>query len=367
MKRSINRLGIAIIGCGYWGVNYVRVFSELPESSVVAICDSRIERLQEVERRFPQIILTTSVEEVLQLPEVDATAICTSATSHFDIARRCLMAGKHVLLEKPMVTSANDAEILNTLADNQGVQLMVGHTFLYNTAIKKMKQYLDQDEIGRVYYLYARRTNLGPIRHDVSALWDLAPHDISIFNYLLDSTPLWVSAVGAKVLQNGRDDVGFINLGYKNGVIGNIHVSWADPNKVRELVIVGSKKRIVFDDTRVLERVRIYEKGVTPVEPEAPTFGEFHFQMHDGDIVSPQIEFSEPLKNQCLHFLTCVNQSTRPLTDGTAGLEVVQVMEAVDRSIAQNGAPVPVNSVTLSKQNGSLSEAYPETFVEVMQ
>ncbi|HEX6386483.1 MAG TPA: Gfo/Idh/MocA family oxidoreductase, partial [Anaerolineae bacterium] len=343
--------------------------SELPESRVVALCDCRTERLQEVGRRSPQAVLTGDVEEVAQLTAVDVVVICTGATTHYDITRRCLAAGKHVLVEKPMTTTVADAEALIALADSRGVQLMVGHTFLYNPAIERMKQYLNQNDIGRVYYLYARRTNLGPIRHDVSALWDLAPHDVSIFNYLLDDTPIWVSAVGAKVLRNGQEDVGFITLGYRNGIVGNIHVSWADPNKVRELVVVGSNKRIVFDDTKILERVRIYEKGVAPVEPEAPTYGEFHFEMHDGDIISPRIEVSEPLKNQCLHFLTCVNQGARPLTDGQAGLEVVQVMAAVDRSIEQNGAPVAINGAELFEQRNRnhSSAAYYQPFAEAGQ
>jgi predicted dehydrogenase len=354
MEVTSDTAGVAIIGCGYWGGNYVRVFSELPESRVVAICDSHLERLQEMGRRFPQAILTNTVEETTQLAEVDAVVVCTGATTHYDIAQRCLTAGKHVLVEKPLTTSITDGEELIALAEERGVTLMVGHTFLYNAGVKKVKEYLDQDDMGHIYYLYARRTNLGPIRHDINALWDLAPHDISIFNYLLGQTPEWVSAVGAKVLRNGREDVGFITLGYASGVIGNIHISWADPNKVRELVVVGSNKRIVFDDTKVFERVKVYEKGVILAEPEATTYCEYHFLMRDGDIISPRIEVSEPLKNQCSHFLSCVRQGQRPFTDGFAGLAVVRVMEAVDRSIAQNGVPVPLQNGGIFEQKESL-------------
>jgi predicted dehydrogenase len=176
----------------------------------------------------------------------------------------------------------------------------------------------------------------------VNALWDLAPHDVSIFNYLLGSAPEWASAVGTKVLQNCREDVGFISLGYADGIVGHVHVSWADPHKVREVVVVGSDRRIVFNDLSALERVRVFEKGVVPVAPEASSYGEYHFLMRDGDIISPRVEVSEPLKNQCRHFLECVTEGTRPVTDGREGLQVVRVMEAIDRSVELNGAPVEV-------------------------
>jgi predicted dehydrogenase len=337
-----DQLGIAILGCGYWGINHVRVFSELPESQVVVVCDRRTDRLEEIGRRFPGVALTTGVEDALRLDGVDAAVVCTEATAHYSLARRCLAAGKHVLVEKPMTTTAAEAEELIALAGSKGVTLMVGHTFLYNAGVRRVKAYIEQAEVGRVYYLYARRTNLGPIRRDVNALWDLAPHDVSIFNYLLDSMPEWVSAVGAKVLWNSREDVGFISLGYRDGIIGHVHVSWTDPNKVREVVVVGSDKRIVFNDLNALERVRVFEKGVTPTPAEAPSYGEYHLLMRDGDIISPKIEVSEPLKNQCSHFIECATSGSCPFTGGQEGLEVVRVMEAVDRSIERKGAPVEV-------------------------
>jgi predicted dehydrogenase len=238
---------------------------------------------------------------------------------------------------------------LINLAQSRGLILMVGHTFLYNPGVTKVKEYIGRGDLGRVYYLYARRTNLGPIRRDVNALWDLAPHDISIFNYLLDSVPEWASAVGAKVLRNCREDVGFISLGYPNDITAHIHVSWADPNKVREVVVVGSNKRIVFSDINTLEQVRVFEKGIAPVaaESEISSYGEYQLQIRDGDIISPRIEVSEPLKNQCVHFLECVAQGSRPLTDGWAGQAVVRVMEAIDRSIERKGAPVDIAKVKL--------------------
>ena len=335
-------VGIAVIGCGYWGINYVRVMDELPEARVVTVCEPRSDRLNEIRRRFPWISLTTNVVEALQSDGVEAVVICTEASSHHPIAQHCLKSGKHVLVEKPITIRAEDAADLIAWAEDAGVKLMVGHTFLYNDGVRRVKTYIDRAEIGEIYYLYARRTNLGPIRRDVNALWDLAPHDISIFNFLLDRTPDWVSAVGSKVLRNHREDVGFITLGYGSHIIAHIHVSWADPHKVREVVVVGSNRRVLFDDLNPLEKVRIFEKGVFQVKDEASSYGEYQLLMRDGDILSPHIEVSEPLKNQCLHFLECVREDIQPLTSGRAGMDVVRVMEAVNLSLAQKGAPVRV-------------------------
>lgn len=342
------KIGVAILGCGYWGVNYVRVFNEVSNARVAVICDQRMERLQEIGQRYPGAALTTDIAEALTMPGVDAAIICTGATTHFHVAQECLLRDKHVLVEKPLTTCVAHAQTLIELAEQHSVTLMVGHTFLYNAAVRKVKEYLKPDNIGDVYYLYASRTNLGPIRHDVNALWDLATHDVSIFDFLLEETPEWVSAVGSRVLRNGHEDVGFISLGYRNNVVGNIHVSWADPNKVRQLVVVGSNKRIVFDDLNTVERVKVYEKGVSCAPQEAATYGEFSLLMRDGDIISPRIEVSEPLKNQCNHFVDCIRNQKRPLTDGRAGLEVVKVMTAIDQSVAHQGAPVSIADMIAS-------------------
>ena len=338
---SSRPMGIAVIGCGYWGMNYVRIFNELTESRVVAVCEQCPERLKEVARRFPNVYLTTQIEDVISQPDVQAVIVCTEATSHFNVTRRLLRAGKHVLVEKPLTTTSSHAQKLIELADSQSATLMVGHTFIFNAGVRKVKEYVQQDS-GRVYYLYARRTNLGPIRRDVNALWDLAPHDIAIFNYLLNSTPGWVSAIGGKVLGNCRDDVGFISLGYPNNVLAHVHVSWADPDKAREVVVVKSDRRIVFNDLNGVEQVRVFEKGVSPVDEEPLNYGEFRFQIRDGDIVSPRVEPAEPLKNQCRHFLECVRTGKSPLSNGTDGRDVVRVLEAMNRSIELKGLQVLV-------------------------
>jgi predicted dehydrogenase len=334
-------LGVAILGCGYWGVNYVRVLSELPGTRIVAVCDELPERLDEIQGRFPHVQTATNVADTLATEGVDAVIVATQARTHFSLASACLAAGKHVLVEKPLTTTTEDAEKLIEQADAKGLVLMVGHTFLYNHAVEKVKEYFTNDALGTVYYLYGRRTNLGPIRHDVNAVWDLASHDVAIFNHFLDSIPEWVSAVGAKVLRNSREDVGFVSLGYPNGVLGHLHASWADPNKVREVVVVGSERRILFNDVDSVEHVRVFEKGVT-TNGHPPGYGEHQLLMRDGDIVSPKIPVGEPLKNQCLHFADCVSAGKRPLTDGHLGRDVVRVMQAIDRSMRQRGVPVEV-------------------------
>lgn len=338
----MRQIGIGVVGIGYWGMNYVRIFSELPESRVVVVCDRREERLLEASQRFPEVAVSSSVEEVLHLNEVDAVVVSTEASSHAGILAECLSADRHVLVEKPMTTTVEDALRIIELAEIHRAKLMVGHTFLYNAGIRQVKRYLADGEVGRVYYLYSRRTNLGPIRRDVNAVWDLGTHDVSIFNYLLDGTPEWVSAVGARPLGDGREAVGFVSLGYPGGVVAQAHVSWADPHKVREVVVVGSDRRIVFNDLDAEGPVRVFEKGVKAMEPSVSGYGEHQLLMRDGDIIIPKLEVSEPLKNQCKHFLRCVTNGETPLTDGHNGLDVVRVMEAVDRSIAQRGAPVQV-------------------------
>lgn len=341
MHCSNQPAGIGIIGCGYWGMNYVRILNELPEAKVIAVCDQREERLQEIAGRLPGIQLTTDFETLLRNDRISAVVICTEATSHFRIASRCLHAVKHVLIEKPLTTLSTDAEELASIAQAKSLTLMVGHTFVYNGGISAIKSVLDQRR-DRIYYLHASRTNLGPIRRDVNAIWDLATHDIAIFNYLLNGVPQWVSAVGGRVLGNCREDVAFICLGYCDGVIGHIHVSWADPNKCREIVVVCSERRLVFNDLNAIEPVRIYEKGVSALSEEPQSFGEYQLKIREGSIISPFIEPSEPLKTQCRHFLECVIHGLKPKSGAEDGVNVLLTLEAIDRSIQLHGTTVKV-------------------------
>ena len=335
-------LGVAVIGCGYWGVNYLRLLRELPEVGRVYAFDPRPERLEEVAERFLHVTALESFDAVLESSEVDAAIVCTPATQHHEVAAPLLDAGKHLLIEKPITTKSDEARQLIEQAESLGLTLTVGHTFLFNAGVRAVKSHIDAGNAGKIHYMYAQRTNLGPIRYDVNALWDLAPHDVSIFNHLLDGEPEWVSAVGSRLLGSGRQDVGFATIGYDDGVIAHIHVSWADPFKVRQAVIVGSEQRIVFNDLSPSEPVTIYEKGVAPGTEDVPTYGEYPLLIRDGDIISPKVAPSEPLKNQTAHFLDVLANGADPISDGWVGLKVVEVMEAIDRSIELNGAPVPV-------------------------
>jgi predicted dehydrogenase len=338
---------MAVVGCGYWGINHVRVVFEMPETELVAVCDSDVKRLREIKERYPNVSIFSDVRTMIDAVggTIDAAIVATTATQHYQVARPLLEAGKHVLIEKPITTDVAEAFELVRLANEANVRLMVGHIFLFNSGIEKVKFYVTLGELGQIHYLYAHRTNLGPVRTDVNALWDLATHDIAIFNYLLDQTPLWVSAVGSKVLHSSHEDVGFIVLGYPNGLLGQIHASWVDPHKVRELVVVGSNQRIAFNDMDPVQKVNVFEKGIGFIPHEPASFGEYELSIRDGDIISPHIKINEPLKSQLKHFIDSILNNTRPLSDGLFGAEIVQVMHAVDQSVAQNGSPVMLSDL----------------------
>ncbi len=349
MSNDASPVRVGIVGYGHWGRNHARVFDEVEGSQVRVICDEHVERLEEAGRRHPGARLTVSLEDTLTDPDIDAVVICTPASSHAEVTRRCLEAGKHVLVEKPFTTNSADAEELTAFAEGTGLTLMVGQTFLFNPGVAKLNEVIRSGELGQVHYMYARRTNLGPIRDDVNALWDLAPHDVSIFNHLTGSVPVWVSAVGSRVLRRHLEDVGFVSLFYPGNVLAHIHVSWSDPSKVREVVVVGSQERVVFNDVDTAEQVRIFERGVEAVDDpevaaqqEADSFGEFRLLVRDGDIHSPRLPAEEPLKSQCLHFLNALRTGSAPISGAREGTDVVRVMEAIDASIAQRGVPVQV-------------------------
>lgn len=338
---------MAVVGCGYWGINHVRVIAQMPETELVAVCDRDEKRLRDIERLYRNIRVFAEVNQMLDAlgDDIDAAVVATNAVQHYSATRALLQAGKHVLVEKPITKNTSEALDLVREARTSGLKLMVGHIFLFNSGIEKVKSYVTSGDIGQIYYLYARRTNLGPIRSDVNALWDLATHDISIFNYLLQHPPLWVSAVGSKILHSDLQDVGFIVLGYPNGVLGQIHASWADPHKVRELVIVGSNQRIAFNDLDPIQKVCVFEKGVGYVLHQPTSFGEYELSIRDGDIISPHIKINEPLKSQLNHFVDCILHDRPTLSDGLFGAQVVEVMHAVDLSVEQNGAPIAVTEL----------------------
>jgi predicted dehydrogenase len=333
---------LALIGFGYWGPNYARALSELSQVQLTAICDRSSDRLTQVRQRYPGVMTCTDPSDVFRQSDIDAVVIATPASTHRQLVEQALSSGRHVLVEKPMALDTAGCDALCRLAESAKRVLMVGYTFLYNSGVRKMKECMTGGDFGQTYYLHATRTNLGPIRQDVNAVWDLAPHDVAIFNYLLDQQPQWVSAVGTRVLRSSREDIGFATLGYANGVLGNIHVSWADPNKVREVVAVGSRRRVVFNDLNDTERVRFFERGVSVGDAVAESFGEFKLLVRDGDIVSPKIEPSEPLKNQCSDFLSAIASGRAPLADGHFASGVVRTLVAIEASMRERGKAVEI-------------------------
>lgn len=333
---------LAIIGFGHWGPNYLRNLSYLGDHvSVVAISDINTKNLNRILRQQPALKLYNDYREMFLRETLDGVIIATPASTHYKIAKMCLLYDKHILIEKPLTLNVNNAEELIALAQKKKKILMVGHTFLYNSAVRKVKEYLQADTLGKLYYLQAIRTHLGLVRTDVNAAWDLATHDVSIFNYFLNQRPISVIACGEAFLKKGRIDAAFITLQYPRGIMGHIQASWIDSNKVRQVCIVGSKQRIVFDDLDSLEPVRIYDKGLS-VERPINDFGEFKLLLRDGDIVSPKVEPKEPLTTVCEEYLRCIKNNVRPFTDGVDGLNVVRVMCAIERSLKKKGEMIRI-------------------------
>lgn len=332
---------LGVLGCGAWGMNYLRVLHEMRRGRVAVACDPSRERLTQVRDRYPLLNTVVRPEDVFSDPQVEAVVVATPAAAHFAQARQALEAGKHVLVEKPLALEVGQCDELISLARARARVLMVDHTFLYNDSVRKVKELVGGAEFGRVYYVTARRNNLGPIREDVSALWDLAPHDLSIFAYLLGEAPVEVSAHAGSFLKKDRWDTVFAHLRYPSGVLGHVHVSWVEPSKIREIVVVGDRHRIVFDDVNVVESVRVYDRGVGL--PDAPvSYGEFKYLIRDGDIVSPRVHAREPLRNACADFLDAVETGHPPLSDGLVGRGVVAALAACDASIRRGGQPVRV-------------------------
>jgi len=336
---------IGIVGLGYWGPNYARAFDSLSESEVRYCCDTNNEVLQNMKISNRFIKITSNYQDMLSDPEVNAVVIATPASTHYQIAKECLERGKDTLVEKPFTLSSKEAEELVALARKKERVLMVAHTFEYNPAVHKLRGYISNGDLGDIYYLHFSRTGLGPIRKDTNAMWDLAPHDISMLLYLTGEMPLDVSARGRSYLQKGIEDVVFLTPTIPNNILASIHVSWLDPYKLRKLTVVGSEKMAVFDDVDKTETLRILDKGVQRFgERSYADYGEFQLSVRDGNILIPKIEMTEPLKNQCLHFLECIEERKEPLTNGEEGLKVVKILEAAQESLGNNGKVVAVES-----------------------
>ena len=339
-------LRAAVIGLGYWGPNYARVLTELPDVELIAACDLSDQATAFVKARYPSVRVERDAGDILDADDVDAVVVATPTTTHFALTLASLEAGKHVLCEKPLARTAAECDELIDAAARAGRVLCVGHTFVFNPAVREMKRRVMAGELGRVLYCHAVRTSLGPIRHDVNALWDLAPHDLSILFYLLGREPVSVGAMGQSFLRNGCEDVAFLQLRFADGSIAAAHLSWLDPYKVRRVTVVGDQRMVVFDDVAVDEKLKIFDKGVSydavSEAARGAEFGEFKALIRDGDIVVPKIDAAEPLKEQVAHFVDCCVTGATPEADGVAGRRVVAVLEAATESLRSGGAPVGI-------------------------
>lgn len=334
-------INVAMLGLGYWGPNLVRNLVSLGNVKVTALCDLDVKRAEMFGRRLcPDARIVDDYRLLGSDPQIDAVIVATPIRTHYELGSFLIASGKHVLIEKPLARTEGECRKLIELAESHNRVLMVGHVFEYNVAVQRIKQYIDSGELGKLFYVYSQRVNLGRIQHDVNALWSFAPHDVSILNYWFGEQPTRVSARGFSYLSSGIEDVVFLTLQYPNGVGAHLHLGWLDPRKVRLMTLVGSKKMLVYDDVSLDAKIQIYDKGIADLHDflDAPeSFAEFQFQLRVGDLVIPTIHFSEPLQSECQHFIDCIQNEKRPLTDGLNGLRVVRVLEAAEQSLKQDG------------------------------
>ena len=341
MKRTPN---IAVVGCGYWGPNLIRNFNSLPGCNVKIACDLEEDRLIHMKSLYPGIEITTEFEKVIDSPEIDVIAIATPVRFHFEMAKKSLLAGKHTFIEKPMASSAAESNELIEIAESKNLTLIVGHTFIYSPPVRKIKEIISRNTLGDVQYISSRRLNLGLFQSDINVAWDLAPHDISIILYVMDLAPHSVNCQGKAHINPEIEDVTSMVLNFDNGCFGTIQSSWLDPNKIREMTFVGSKRMLVYNDLEPTEKIKIYDKRVE-APPHYDTFAEFHYSYHYGDMYSPYLKQYEPLKKECQHFLDCIKTGAKPESGGDVGLKVVEILEAASESLKREGAKVEISEI----------------------
>jgi predicted dehydrogenase len=341
-------INILQIGYGYWGPNLTRNLANLPDVRIAALGEIGRKNIDRFRTNFPGSDVYEDYREGLNRDDIHAVVVATPAAQHFEMTRNALEHGKHVLVEKPLALSSEEGKKLVDIAHSNNCVLMVGHTFLYNSAVRKIKEYIDSGELGKIYYIYSHRLNLGKIRQDINALWNFAPHDISIILYLLENRlPQSVTARGYSYIQNNIEDVAFMTMEFENSVCAHIHVSWIDPNKVRKMTIVGSKKMIVYDDVSIDAKIKVFDKGVDKKYEnnslkEFENYGEFQLLLRAGDVSVPRFDFVEPLKEECKHFVECIRNGKSPLTSGDHGVQVIKILENAERSIKNAGAAVTI-------------------------
>ncbi len=336
-------IGVAVVGFGYWGPNITRNVAERPELRLTALCERDPSRAAEFSRRYPDCVVEQDFEMVLLNPRVDAVAIATPPRTHYQLARRALLAGKHVLVEKPLATTSAHVEELIAIAADVERVLMPGHTFVYSPPVNKVRDLIQTGELGDIYFVTSSRMNLGLYQAD-GVISDLAPHDLSILLYWLDRPVTHIAAAGHSVFQPGVPETAFLNLTFEGGATANVQISWLAPRKVRQMVIVGSRRMVQYEDTSSDEAVRIYDRGLDVSMTEAPpTFGEYQLTYRSGDIVTPRIEPAEPLGLELLDFAHAIRTGEEPRSSARLGLQIVRALEAAHESVRRTGAPVPLD------------------------
>jgi predicted dehydrogenase len=334
-----------VIGYGYWGPNLVRNIAECPNAAIAGVSDLRPQRLALAQARFPSIVATTDHQELFRNPSIDAIAISTPVSTHFDLALQALRAGKHVLLEKPITSNSDEALRLIEEADKRKLTLMVDHTFVYTGAVRKMRELIDDGSLGDIYYYDSVRVNLGLFQQDVNVIWDLAVHDLAIMGHLLPERPCAVSATGINHIAGRHENIAYITMFFANKLIAHIHVNWLSPVKVRTTLLSGSRKMIVYDDMEITEKVKVYDRGISLQEvPEGEKLYNVLVGYRTGDMWAPRLDNTEALGLEIQHFAQCVSAGETPLTSADAGLQVVRILEAATESMKQRGRLVELKT-----------------------
>lgn len=334
-----NPLSIGVIGCGYWGPNLVRNFNSLQNCNLKMMCDLDEKRLEHLHNLYPSVETTTDFKQMLSRPDIDAVVIATPVRYHHPLAKQSLLAGKHTFIEKPMASSSEECEELIEIADKKGLTLMIGHTFLYSSPVRKIQEIIKAGDIGEIRSINSRRLNLGLFQKDINVAWDLAPHDISIVLHILGESPLVVNCQGNAHVTPGIEDVTNLSLTFSGNRFVSIQSSWLEPRKVREMTIVGTRRMIVYDDLQSNEKIRVYDVRVDR-PPHYDSFAEFQYSYHYGDSYIPHLKQEEPLKELCQHFVDCIRTGATPLSSGRRGLELVKILEAASESLKAQGAPI---------------------------
>lgn len=343
---------IGVIGYGYWGPNIVRNFHSTDGARVVSISDKNSGILVKLHKEYPELNITDDAEKILKSKEIDAVAIVTPVSTHYQLARKALQNGKHVFVEKPFTSNYVQAEELIEMAETKKLKIMVDHTFLFTGAVRKIKELICSGELGNIFYYDSIRVNLGLFQHDVNVVWDLAPHDFSIMSYLIDETPVALSAWG-KSHVNGMEDIAYVTVHFKSNIIAHFSVNWLSPVKVRTTLIGGERKMLVWNDVNADEKIKIYDKGVE-IKGNQGIY-DLLVSYRSGDMWAPKIEQTEALKLECRHFIDCIENDIIPVNSGNKGLDVVKMLEACDLSLRNDGRPVDINSSQLMDVN-SLDE-----------